>query len=201
LQSQSRPQGIKDSVTVEEKQDHYTVRVDKSIPKARAEEKSSVLGYPKVQALVDKASDDANSPDLSLLLRLPTTEHQSRLLEQAITDFNVTNCARHKTAEHHDMGEIDPVNTNYLTKSDKMIPGLDLKVSREPHVDVSSLFEALMKNIEISECGFNHVAKLQIRDPVGSADSSHGLQHKLFVSSCMVEEKWQETTCRVVTRS
>lgn len=157
-----------------------------------------MTGFPKLNALLKQASDRFTTSDLSTLLHLPETEEKSKEVAQALTDFNAKNLIRSNTATNHDIGDIDPVDKGHpraLTKS-TLLPKLErLKQSQDC---LLSLFDALNQNICTLNCAYCHVAKLQIRYPEGSSESSDSVQHKIYVSCCLVQDKWQETTCKVL---
>jgi len=73
-------------------------------PEDHADEGSSVADYPKLQALIEKASDETTSSDLSLLLRLPETEAKSRMAVDAVTNFNNNNRSRYNAGSVQDVG-------------------------------------------------------------------------------------------------
>jgi hypothetical protein len=165
---------------------------------APTQEESSTSGYPKLEALLKRASDKSTSSDLSTLLRLPETEEKSKEAEQTLTDFNAKNLTRSNTETRQDVGDINPVNKSYHREVSKSTSRPELESVKQSQKCLSSLFDALVENISQSNCGFSHIAKLQIRDPAGSCESNDGVQHKIFVSCCLFKDKWQETTCHVV---
>lgn len=153
--------------------------------------------YPKLEALIKSASDKSTSSDLSTLLRLPETEEDCREVEQALTDFNAKNLTRSNTAVHQDVGDIDITNKIYHRSLTKSTSRHELEKATKSQKCLSSLLSALIDNISTSKCPDSHIAKLQIRDLEGSPEGD-GVQHKIFVSCCLVPDKWQETTCKVV---
>jgi hypothetical protein len=164
----------------------------------------SMLGHQKLEALVNRAVDDGDSMDSSLLLHLPKVEEDLVQIEKAVTDFNEGNFERRKTAEQLGEDDESAVNTNYQAK-----PKLD-KSKSETYIDAAkksqacaeSLLKIFTTNIARSECAHEpHFIKFPICDPMPCAGLHGGFQHRVFVSSCKSKDEWQETICDVVSQS
>jgi hypothetical protein len=156
--------------------------------------------YPKLAALMKAASEEPDSPNLSKLLRLPEIEEECKEAEQTLTDFNVKNLSRSNTASRDNGGDISvDNNTRYkpLTKSKSRSRDHQLESVRQSQECLSSVLNALRDNIQDSKCPDCHIAKIQIRDP--RKNSNNELQYKLFVACSNLQDKWQETTCTVVS--
>ncbi|KAB5536167.1 hypothetical protein GE09DRAFT_1141615 [Coniochaeta sp. 2T2.1] len=156
-----------------------------------------MLGYQKLKALVHRAADQEDSMDP--LLHLPTGEDESAKLEKAVTDFNVSNFTRRKTAEQLDEDDRGPVDLTHCTKPKKTKPNID--AVNESQACTARLLKVLMDKVARSNCGRTHVVRFQIRDPVPSAGLHGGPQHKVFMSTCRTQGGWQETSYEVVSQS
>jgi hypothetical protein len=76
----------------------------------------SMLGHQRLEALVNRAAEDGDSIDPSLLLHLPKREEDLVQIEKAVTDFNEGNFERRKTAEQLDEDDGSLVNIAYHAK-------------------------------------------------------------------------------------
>ena len=192
------PKRSKDLAVVHDRQEDISVLPGITSSDASADGRSSTTEYPKLEALMKRASDESTSSDLSTLLRLPEIEEDCKEAEQVLTDFNAKNLVRSNTATHHDVGDFDLINKSYYRPLTKPTSGTELESVKQSQKCFSSLLNALRNNISTLKCPESHIAKFQIRDPEGSFESSDGVQHKIFVSCCLVQDKWQEITCKVI---
>ncbi|CAG2005085.1 unnamed protein product [Fusarium graminearum] len=154
----------------------------------------------KFEALIERASKNSTSSNLSTLLLLPETDEKAMEANQIITDFNAENLARSKTAARQHIGDINAVVTIHRRASDEPTSGLKLEGLKRTQKCLSDLRDALVENISISQCTSPHIAKLQIRYPEGSTEPMGENQHRIFVSCCSAQNKWQETMCKVVSK-
>ncbi|KAM5342058.1 hypothetical protein ACJ41O_015089 [Fusarium nematophilum] len=152
-------------------------------------------GFPKLKALMRRATEDQDGSDLSLFINLPDTNEESLKAEQAVTRFNTSNSKR------CDKKDTD----NYQTEADAWhqrapYTATDETSTSTSHEPLRNLVTTLRENIEARACDHQHVAKIQVREPTWNPEISEGLDHNLFLSCSLVEGKWQQTTCRVVTK-
>jgi hypothetical protein len=169
---------------------------------APCEEESSKMPtlYPKLAALMKRASDEPTSSDLSTLICLPETVGRSKEIEKTITDFNAGNITRFNTTASQGTEDINYMSARSDKILDKTTSKPELKNIEKSRQCLSSLLSALKEKIDTSTCNSNHIAKLQTQHPDGSTESTIGVQHKIFISCCSVKDKWQETTCTVVSQ-
>jgi hypothetical protein len=161
-----------------------------------------MLGYKRLEALVHQVTDQKGSMDPALSLHLPTREEESINIEKAVTDFNVTNFARWKTADQRDENDSGSINLGHHTKLkvDKTKSSLDIVAVNESQASTAGLLKVLIDNLAHSNCGCIHVARFQVCDSLPSTDMYGGLRHKIFMSTCQTLGGWQETYCEVVSQ-
>lgn len=179
--------------------------------------------YPKLKALVSLASRASTSMGFSTFLCLSETVEKSRKAEEMITNFNISNDTRSNTATRLGAGDINYASARHKT-SNKTTSKSEHESIEKSQQCISKLLNALKEHIGASACSSNHIAKIQIRYPDGSTESTNGVQHRFFVSCCLLDDhcqeqttstlslwnqaregathqiEWQETTCTVVSQ-
>ncbi|OAL03888.1 hypothetical protein IQ06DRAFT_302808 [Phaeosphaeriaceae sp. SRC1lsM3a] len=160
-----------------------------------------MLGHKRLDALVHQSIHREGSTDLPLSLHLPNREQETAVIEKAVTDFNVNNFARWKREDQRDEDDSGPTNPSHPTnlKIDKTKSNPNIDVVDELQTYTVEVLKVLMSSLANSKCGYNHVARFQVRDPVPSVDSHQGLRHKTFMSTCQTPDGWHETYYEVVT--
>lgn len=161
-----------------------------------------MLGYQRLEALVQRVADQEGCMDPDPLLHLPIRGEEPVRIERAVTDFNVSNFARLRTAAEQEDDDSGPVDLTHNTrlKVDNTKSDTDMKAVNESQAGTARLLKVLTDNLARSYGGCTHIARLQIRDPVRSEDIHKGLRHKLYISTCGPQDEWQEITCEVVSQ-
>lgn len=156
-----------------------------------------MLGHQKLEALVRRAAEEQDSTAPPLLLHLPTTKDQSAEIEKAVTDFNVGNFVRQKTAEQLDESGRGPVETFQDPKSSIGKLGSDHDAVDESEAFTTTLLKVLTDKASKSKCGCSHAVRLQVRELMPSQSLYQGLKQQMFISRCGSQDGWQETYCEV----
>ncbi|KAM0425638.1 hypothetical protein ACHAPT_009170 [Fusarium lateritium] len=145
--------------------------------------------FPKLKALIRRATDNLDGSDLSYLINLPDTKEESQKAEQIATRF-VTNSSK-RAQKDTDSQEKEGQDGWCEPKPGLAADDTSMPMSYEP---LQSLVTTLRENIEAKCCEHQHVAKVQVREPTWSAETPKGLDHNLFLSCSSVDGKWQQTT-------
>lgn len=146
--------------------------------------------YPKLQALIREGLQESTFVDLAKLIRLPEAKDDAEAADKTITDFNANNSARF-------VGD-DAGPTRIRANQRSITFQHNHPCIRQSQL-CSSMFKALACHFEASKCNSQRVAKLQVREPENDPNAGDIVQHKVFISSCTHENKWQEVNCVIVS--
>ncbi|WQF77071.1 Putative peptidase S8/S53 domain, peptidase S8, subtilisin, Ser-active [Colletotrichum destructivum] len=176
---QSLSQEVKSGT--EETQCHSSVG---SIPKSSR--------FPKLEALSRRISPKPEDmPHQSAFLRLPSTAKEAEEANRIVSEFNDSNDLQTTRA--------DPKPNRAPSVTRKKLFNTESQTTSSSQNCFTSLWESLTRNMNTSGCTSTHVAKIQVRHPGRAALKSDEIEHKVFISCCPNLDKWQETTCEVIS--
>ncbi|KAJ4217086.1 hypothetical protein NW759_009034 [Fusarium solani] len=154
--------------------------------------------FPRLNALMRRATHEPDGPDLSRFIKLPETNEESRQAEWAVTRFNTNNskrCAQRDTdCQDAEMDHTTNEQDRWYQPESNLAD--DQKIAPTSHKPLRTLVTTLTETIEAKCCKHQHVAKIQVQEPIWKTETSEGLDHHLFLSCSSVKDKWQQTTCR-----
>ncbi|KAF5246036.1 hypothetical protein FAUST_1447 [Fusarium austroamericanum] len=146
--------------------------------------------FPKLHAVIQEASQNDTQFDLETIISLPEAEGPARAACETVTKFNANN-QRRCDGDHTGSSrtQADQKSTEFHA---------DHPCIRQSQL-CSSMFKAWAHHFGTSGCHSHHAGKLQAcafeLDGSGFQDV---VQHKMYISPCNPENRWQEVTCTVV---
>ncbi|RSL88381.1 hypothetical protein CEP51_001718 [Fusarium floridanum] len=140
--------------------------------------------YPKLRIVIQEVSDNDTVFDLTKVICLPGSKAPARAAYETVAKFNANNQRRIE-------------GNNLESPSDQANFDVDHPCLRRSEL-CKSMFKAWAHHFSTSSCHSHHVGKLQAcpleLDGSGLEDL---VQHKMFISPCDPENRWQEATCTV----
>ncbi|RSL40085.1 hypothetical protein CEP53_013602 [Fusarium sp. AF-6] len=141
--------------------------------------------YPKLRIVIQEVSDNDTVFDLTKVICLPGSKAPARAAYETVAKFNANNQRR--------------IEGNNTESSNPVDFDADHPCLRRSEL-CKSMFKAWAHHFTASSFHSHHVGKLQACALDLDLDGS-GLQdlvqHKMFISPCDPENRWQEATCTV----